>query len=48
MEEEDQRSGLLGIVILLWGIYPEVIVALDNSSLCRQQVVLGERGEVYN
>jgi hypothetical protein len=45
MQKNNQRGRLLCIIILLWCIYPEVIVALDDSFLCRQQVILGVRGE---
>ena len=34
MKEEDKRGGLLGVVIFLRGIYPEIIVAFDDPFLC--------------
>jgi hypothetical protein len=33
MEKEDKRSVFLCVIIFLWGIDPEIIVALDDPFL---------------
>ena len=45
MQEDDHRGLLLGIVVVLRGIYPEVVAALDDPAMGRQEVVLCQRSD---